>query len=142
MEALDPRRSIQFATSPRHLAGGGDPRHITQALRAAGWKNLSDPDYPHVVHAFLDDRTPRHLLAGFTTALAATAPVQRPMASVPHPHLVTQERSGPQGEALAEAHEQRLIAARAAARKARRGAAVQTQRTPAPTAAPAIARRR
>jgi hypothetical protein len=267
VDALDPRRSIQFATSPPHLAGCGDPRHITQALRAAGWKTLSDPDYPHVVqvspdqrhslvlapdsysgtawwrirtetwsegwhaefgghipvqilagftdalirptpgkepdvwqplaqagwthtkdehgnqqalhpdgqlslrrhavlgdgafhwlaevrlgnglgghqrlwHAFLDDRTPRHLLAGFTTALAATAPVQRPMATVPHPHLVTQERSGPQGEALAEAHQQRLAAARTAARKARRAATLQTQHTPAPAAPPTTSARR
>ncbi|MGW8452479.1 DUF317 domain-containing protein [Streptomyces niveus] len=51
-----PEHTIWFETRPRHLAGGGDPRHITQALRAAGWKNRSDPDYPHVVLASPDHR--------------------------------------------------------------------------------------
>ncbi|AQU64902.1 DUF317 domain-containing protein [Streptomyces niveus] len=51
-----PEHTIWFETRPRHLAGGGDPRHITQALRAAGWKNHSDPDYPHVVLASPDHR--------------------------------------------------------------------------------------
>ncbi|KUF16855.1 hypothetical protein AT728_23390 [Streptomyces silvensis] len=37
-----------FATQPRYLAGRGDPRHITQALRAGGWKNISDADLPQV----------------------------------------------------------------------------------------------
>ncbi|WP_069629582.1 DUF317 domain-containing protein [Streptomyces niveus] len=44
-----PEHTLWFETSPRYLAGGGDPRHITQALRAAGWKNHSDPEYPHVI---------------------------------------------------------------------------------------------
>ncbi|MFE9407443.1 DUF317 domain-containing protein [Streptomyces sp. NPDC006704] len=48
-KAEDPSNRIWFDTSPRHLAGPGDPRHVTQALRAAGWKNYSDPDFPHVV---------------------------------------------------------------------------------------------
>lgn len=52
----DPRHTIWFETRPRYLAGGGDPRHITQALRAAGWKNHSDPDYPHVVLTSPDQR--------------------------------------------------------------------------------------
>ncbi|MEU0305369.1 DUF317 domain-containing protein [Streptomyces cyaneofuscatus] len=41
-------------TTPRHLAGPGDPRHVTQALRAAGWGNFGDPDFPHVVLASPD----------------------------------------------------------------------------------------
>ena len=44
-----PHDTIWFQTQPRHLAGRGDPRHITQALRAAGWKNRSHPDFPHVL---------------------------------------------------------------------------------------------
>ncbi|MEU8482402.1 DUF317 domain-containing protein [Streptomyces sp. NPDC048641] len=35
--------------SPRHLAGGGDPRHVTDYLLAAGWSNHSVPGYPHVL---------------------------------------------------------------------------------------------
>ncbi|MGW2721058.1 DUF317 domain-containing protein [Streptomyces sp. NPDC001492] len=54
--ADDPSRRIWFDTSPRHLAGPGDPRHVTQALRAAGWTNQSDPDFPHVVLASPDFR--------------------------------------------------------------------------------------
>ncbi|MFI1060533.1 DUF317 domain-containing protein [Streptomyces spororaveus] len=54
--ADEPHSKIWFDTSPRHLAGRGDPRHITQALRAAGWSNHSDPDYPHVVLASPDQR--------------------------------------------------------------------------------------
>ncbi|MEU1073530.1 MULTISPECIES: DUF317 domain-containing protein [unclassified Streptomyces] len=47
--ANSPHGTIWFETQPRHLAGRGDPRHITQALRAAGWANRSDPDFPHVL---------------------------------------------------------------------------------------------
>ncbi|WP_374778490.1 DUF317 domain-containing protein [Streptomyces sp. NBC_01310] len=36
------------AVSPRHLAGPGDPRHITHVLRAAGWHTASDPLHPTV----------------------------------------------------------------------------------------------
>ncbi|MFF5438873.1 DUF317 domain-containing protein [Streptomyces achromogenes] len=34
---------IPFDTSPRHLAGPGDARHVTHGLAAAGWKRTSDP---------------------------------------------------------------------------------------------------
>lgn len=34
---------IPFDTSPRHLAGPGDARHVTHGLAAAGWSALSDP---------------------------------------------------------------------------------------------------
>lgn len=256
--ADDPRTRIWFETRPRHLSGGGDPRRITQTLRAAGWTNHSDPDYPHVVlaspdyqhtvilepepesysawwrirgqsehsdwytefganvpveilaaltdallqpapettpdiwpaltsagwtyqhdehgnetashpdgilslrrwtvepaerffwtaeatlptggggrnrlwSASLDDSMPPHLIAAFTNALASDEPVQRGMHDVPHTHLVTQEQGGPQGEQLAAAHEARLKSVRAAARKARRLTALQTQQ---PAAAP------
>jgi hypothetical protein len=79
---------------------------------------------------------PPHLIAAFTTALASGEPVQRGMYDVPHSHLVTQEQRGPQGEQLAAAHEVRLKAIRAAARKARRKTALTTGR-PAPLPAPA-----
>ncbi|MFF0201940.1 DUF317 domain-containing protein [Streptomyces sp. NPDC005017] len=52
--ANEPHNTIWFETHPRHLAGPGDPRRITQTLRAAGWKNHSDPDYPHVILASPD----------------------------------------------------------------------------------------
>ncbi|WP_433549108.1 hypothetical protein ACQPZG_31645 [Streptomyces sp. CA-294286] len=45
----------QYATSPRHAAGMGDPRYITRPLRAAGWRNYSEPDFPHVVLASPDE---------------------------------------------------------------------------------------
>ncbi|MFI9829757.1 DUF317 domain-containing protein [Streptomyces sp. NPDC051913] len=35
--------------APRHLAGGGDPRHVTEYLLASGWTNHSVPGYPHVL---------------------------------------------------------------------------------------------
>ncbi|WP_367435062.1 DUF317 domain-containing protein [Streptomyces celluloflavus] len=35
--------------APRHLAGGGDPRHVTEYLLVAGWSNHSVPGYPHVL---------------------------------------------------------------------------------------------
>ncbi|MGV9883009.1 hypothetical protein [Streptomyces sp. NPDC003006] len=54
--ANSPHDTIWFETEPRHLAGRGDPRHITQALRAAGWANRSDPDFPHVLLVSLDYR--------------------------------------------------------------------------------------
>ncbi|MFF3976523.1 DUF317 domain-containing protein [Streptomyces sp. NPDC001828] len=34
---------IPFDTSPRHLAGPGDARHVTHGLAAAGWTAVSDP---------------------------------------------------------------------------------------------------
>ncbi|MFA7764895.1 DUF317 domain-containing protein [Streptomyces sp. NRRL S-448] len=43
------------AVSPRHLAGPGDPRHITHALRAAGWHTESDPLHPKVTLHSPDD---------------------------------------------------------------------------------------
>ncbi|MCZ4103661.1 hypothetical protein O3W51_47220 [Streptomyces sp. H39-C1] len=41
---------IPFDTSPRHLAGPGDARHVTHGLAAAGWTPTSDPLIlqPHV----------------------------------------------------------------------------------------------
>ncbi|MFJ4800810.1 DUF317 domain-containing protein [Streptomyces murinus] len=54
--ANDPDGLIWYETRPRHLAGPGDPRRITQTLRAAGWTNLSTPDYPHVVLASPDQQ--------------------------------------------------------------------------------------
>ncbi|GCD41874.1 DUF317 domain-containing protein [Streptomyces paromomycinus] len=247
--ANEPANRIQFATTPPHLAGAGDFRHITQALRAAGWKNHSAPDYPHVIlaspdyasslvlepgarsdalawrlrghtdgrswraafdgnlpveilagftdallhpapseppetwtlltqagwtyerddqgseqsvhpdgtvrvlryadtdlrpwqaeatnphglggrhiwRAYIDQATPPHLTTGFLTALATDRPLQRGMGDVPHTHLVTQERTGPQAEQLIAAHRQRLADARNAARRIRRATAPETQ---------------
>ncbi|MDX3308022.1 DUF317 domain-containing protein [Streptomyces sp. ME08-AFT2] len=34
---------IPFDTSPRHLAGPGDARHVTHGLATAGWSAVSDP---------------------------------------------------------------------------------------------------
>ncbi|MFD3580869.1 DUF317 domain-containing protein [Streptomyces sp. NPDC058683] len=34
---------IPFDTSPRHLAGPGDARHVTHGLAAAEWSSVSDP---------------------------------------------------------------------------------------------------
>ncbi|MER6531640.1 DUF317 domain-containing protein [Streptomyces sp. NPDC001508] len=34
---------IPFDTSPRHLAGPGDARHVTHGLAAVGWTRTSDP---------------------------------------------------------------------------------------------------
>lgn len=254
-KANEPWSRIWFDTTPRHLAGPGDPRHVTQALRAGGWKNFGDPDLPHVVlaspdhqhtlvleptpdtsgawwrissqrwyasfggntpaeilagftdallrtapeadpgiwptlqaagwtyerdergneharhpdgitimeraatltsdyyswkaevalptglgghrmmwHAYFDDRTPRHLLAAFATALVDPAPVARGHYDVPHSHLVTQVERGAQGEQLAAAHEARLKASRAAARKASRSTAPTTQPSTGPAA--------
>lgn len=40
---------IPFDTSPRHLAGPGDARHVTHGLAAAGWTRTSDPLSPEIV---------------------------------------------------------------------------------------------
>ncbi len=50
-DANKPLNTVQYATTPRYLAGGGDPRRITEVLRAAGWTSHSDPAYPHVLLA-------------------------------------------------------------------------------------------
>ncbi|MFD4829156.1 DUF317 domain-containing protein [Streptomyces uncialis] len=38
-----------YEIAPRHLAGGGDPRHVTEVLLASGWSDHSVPRYPHVL---------------------------------------------------------------------------------------------
>jgi hypothetical protein len=53
-KANEPQSVIQYAITPRYLAGGGDPRHVTEVLQAAGWINASDPGYPHVLLASPD----------------------------------------------------------------------------------------
>ncbi|MEV3898396.1 DUF317 domain-containing protein [Streptomyces anulatus] len=40
---------IPYDTSPRHLAGPGDARHVTHGLAAAGWTTSSDPLSPQIV---------------------------------------------------------------------------------------------
>ena len=40
---------IPFDTSPRHLAGPGDARHVTHGLAAAGWTCTSDLLSPEIV---------------------------------------------------------------------------------------------
>ncbi|WP_341869059.1 DUF317 domain-containing protein [Streptomyces diastatochromogenes] len=47
---------IPFDTSPRHLAGPGDARHVTHGLAAAGWKRASDPLSPEIVLISPDHR--------------------------------------------------------------------------------------
>ncbi|MEU9189245.1 DUF317 domain-containing protein [Streptomyces sp. NPDC048484] len=42
---------IPFDTSPRHLAGPGDARHVTHGLAAAGWSAVSDPLSAEIVLA-------------------------------------------------------------------------------------------
>ncbi|WP_432012622.1 DUF317 domain-containing protein [Streptomyces cucumeris] len=40
---------IPVDTSPRHLAGPGDARHVTHGLAAAGWTTVSDPLGPEII---------------------------------------------------------------------------------------------
>ncbi|MFE1199584.1 DUF317 domain-containing protein [Streptomyces olivaceoviridis] len=47
---------IPFDTSPRHLAGPGDARHVTHGLAAAGWTRTSDPLSPEIVLSSPDHR--------------------------------------------------------------------------------------
>ncbi|MFI8307721.1 DUF317 domain-containing protein [Streptomyces sp. NPDC085927] len=47
---------IPFDTSPRHLAGPGDARHVTHGLAAAGWSRISDPLSPQMVLTSPDHR--------------------------------------------------------------------------------------
>ncbi|NIY65614.1 hypothetical protein SMALB_3619 [Streptomyces malaysiensis] len=47
---------IPFDTSPRHLAGPGDARHVTHGLAAAGWTRTSDPLSPEIVLRSRDHR--------------------------------------------------------------------------------------
>ncbi|WP_433892561.1 DUF317 domain-containing protein [Streptomyces sp. CA-111067] len=69
--ANGPQDTIQFATTPRYLAGGGDPRRVTEVLQAAGWTNHSDPAYPHVLLASPD--TAVHLTLEPTAPDTSTA---------------------------------------------------------------------
>ncbi|MGP3756887.1 DUF317 domain-containing protein [Streptomyces sp. IBSNAI001] len=47
---------IPFDTSPRHLAGPGDARHVTHGLAAAGWTCTSDSLSPEIVLRSPDHR--------------------------------------------------------------------------------------
>ncbi|GAA3087218.1 DUF317 domain-containing protein [Streptomyces roseofulvus] len=42
----DHHSKIPFLTTPRHLSGPGDPRHVTHALLASGWSVTSAPGDP------------------------------------------------------------------------------------------------
>ncbi|MCY0928204.1 DUF317 domain-containing protein [Streptomyces sp. H27-H1] len=46
--AEDMKGQFHCEVTPRHLAGAGDPRHITHALRAAGWRHEGDRGLPQV----------------------------------------------------------------------------------------------
>lgn len=52
---------IPFDTSPRHLAGPGDARHVTHGLAAAGWSPTSDALSPEIVLQSTDRRIAVHL---------------------------------------------------------------------------------
>ncbi|MDX2828396.1 DUF317 domain-containing protein [Streptomyces ipomoeae] len=47
---------IPFDTSPRHLAGPGDARHVTHGLAAVGWTRTSDPLSAEIVLRSPDGR--------------------------------------------------------------------------------------
>ncbi|WP_277441073.1 DUF317 domain-containing protein [Streptomyces sp. SPB162] len=47
---------IPYDTSPRHLAGPGDARHVTHGLAAAGWNAVSDPLSAEIIMASPDLR--------------------------------------------------------------------------------------
>ncbi|MFH9612820.1 DUF317 domain-containing protein [Streptomyces pratensis] len=47
---------LPFDTSPRHLAGPGDARHVTHGLAAAGWTCTSDSLSPEIVLRSPDHR--------------------------------------------------------------------------------------
>lgn len=47
---------LPFDTSPRHLAGPGDARHVTHGLAAAGWTRTSDPLSSEIVLRSPDHR--------------------------------------------------------------------------------------
>ncbi|MFD9409407.1 DUF317 domain-containing protein [Streptomyces sp. NPDC059989] len=47
--AEDKKGKFHCEVSPRHMAGLGDPRHITHSLRAAGWKHDGDRGLPQVL---------------------------------------------------------------------------------------------
>ncbi|BAU88002.1 hypothetical protein SLA_7136 [Streptomyces laurentii] len=44
----DHEHTIPYDTSPRHLAGPGDPRHVTHALLSAGWRVTSADGDPRI----------------------------------------------------------------------------------------------
>lgn len=52
---------IPFDTSPRHLAGPGDARHVTHGLAAAGWTPTSDVLSPQIILQSPDRRIAVHL---------------------------------------------------------------------------------
>ncbi|MFF3501137.1 DUF317 domain-containing protein [Streptomyces sp. NPDC003247] len=55
---------IPFDTSPRHLAGPGDARHVTHGLSAAGWTRTSDPLNPQMVLTSPGNRHHLHFTPG------------------------------------------------------------------------------
>ncbi|MEU2131757.1 DUF317 domain-containing protein [Streptomyces sp. NPDC018352] len=52
---------IPVDTSPRHLAGPGDARHVTHGLAAAGWAPTSDLLSPEIILRSPDHRLALHL---------------------------------------------------------------------------------
>ncbi|MET8577343.1 DUF317 domain-containing protein [Streptomyces sp. NPDC005012] len=53
---VQPTRTVWMETSPRHLAGQGDPRYITRSLRAAGWNATANIERPGITLTSPDRR--------------------------------------------------------------------------------------
>ncbi|MGW7303990.1 DUF317 domain-containing protein [Streptomyces sp. NPDC054835] len=66
--ADDHRSKIPFLSAPRHLAGPGDPRHVTHALLAAGWSVTSAPGDPRTVLTGPDHARHRLVLDPLSTS--------------------------------------------------------------------------
>ncbi|MFI8103417.1 DUF317 domain-containing protein [Streptomyces sp. NPDC086023] len=64
----DRNSKIPFFSAPRHLAGPGDPRHVTHPLLAAGWSVTSAPGDPRTVLTGPDQARHRLILDPLSTS--------------------------------------------------------------------------
>ncbi|WP_329025745.1 DUF317 domain-containing protein [Streptomyces sp. NBC_00690] len=130
----------EFAASPDELMRVSRSEELA-CWRAEAGERRRDGSYKRIWHGWLPESAPPHLVAGFMAALVSPDPVLRGMYDLTGHYSVRQETSGVTGEAVVEAHQGRLKAARAAQRRTGPPATAQTCLPSRPVAAVAHAGR-
>lgn len=111
----------------------------THAWRAeAALHHDGSYDVERVWHAWVSEGTPPHLVAALAHALVDTRPVLRAMHDQLGHYSAVQQPSATTGEQVVAAHEARVAAARAAARRARHSPPLATRPSASPMPANSV----
>ncbi|MFR9723993.1 DUF317 domain-containing protein [Streptomyces sp. MS19] len=127
------RPEQHYLVEPRYLAGGGDLRYVTEALRASGWRTTTLQEHATILlspdravrigfapdgwavagvtdggdawHAELSPRTPVEIIAGFTDALTRPPAAHAPNVWAPLREHGWQEEQGQHVSAVSAARD-------------------------------------